>query len=142
MARLVWTVLCGRATIDSQTNNLSLIDVIEEFTVQVDPSVKLPFANPVLVPISLVLVSMFERSNPAQGEKILCRAIFVRPTGAQYPATNFDVDMSQHARARFLLNINGIPVVEPGMHYFEVEMEVTPSQFHKTAKLPVEIKLA
>jgi hypothetical protein len=138
----MWTILCGKVTIDSQTNNVSLIDITEEITLAVDPEhdITQPLPLPALVPISLDLVSVFQRNDKATPERAVARATFVRPNGESYAPVPYDIDLTTAARGRCVIHAHGLPVVEAGDHFFRVEIETTPGQFLEVATVHVEVK--
>src|SRR5271169_3091748 len=115
MANHQWSMLCGKALTDSTTNNISLIEVLEEFAIPVNPTVDLAASmpTPALLPFTFALVSVFARTDPAAPEKRLGRVKLLRPNGStSFPPSSFDIDLTQFLRTRCVLGINGLPVHE------------------------------
>lgn len=55
MAKLLWALLCEQAIINSQTNNVSLIEIIEQLNVPNFPTI---------VPQKFYIVSLWEKETP------------------------------------------------------------------------------
>jgi|GEM_PF-4752138 len=68
MARHMWTIMCSKSSIDRQTNNLSLFDIIEKIDVAVVAQV-----DQIIVPIPFHLVTMWVRSAQLRkGCRVFC----------------------------------------------------------------------
>ena len=74
----VWTILCSRAVIDRDTNNMSLLEVIEQLTLG-DASP--PVEGEGLAPIQLELVTLWTRRRDDESESGRARIRFYRPSG-------------------------------------------------------------
>ena len=78
----VWSILCTKAVIDKDTNLLTLVDTIEEFTieaagvlkttpegVEVIPSAEVPAEQLPTIPVTFEIVSLWVRRNPDEPER-------------------------------------------------------------------------
>jgi len=142
MAKHQWTLLCAQATINSMTNNISLIEVTDELTLLVDPSIDLTtgFQVDTLVPATLTLVSSFERDDKNIPERHIGRMSLVSPSGRSYD-NNFDIDLSGYQRVRCLLAQNGLPVREPGTYLYKVAVQDPSGAFAEVSTFSLEVKL-
>ncbi len=79
MIRHVWSVLCTKSSIDSDTNNISLFEILEQIQVSQFPE---PAGDAItVVPMPVELVSLWTREpvgEPQQGE---CRLTMYSPRG-------------------------------------------------------------
>jgi hypothetical protein len=145
MAQHLWTILCSKVTEDRTTNNLSIIDIIEEIGLSTsDPDIdvtKLP--GPVVVPISCTVVSNFVRSDRNVGEKTSAKIRFVGPTGGPplFEAA-VEVDLTTFLRRRCLVSLQGLPLEKSGPHRIEVQLETTANEFATVMELPIEVSIS
>lgn len=135
MIQHIWTVLCTKSSIDRETNNISLFEVIEEL--QVEGLGREPGA----VPCSFELVSLWSRSEPdtpSQGE---ARITFQSPGGRTSISQMQAVDLQHYRRLRSKVKILGIPVEEPGRYTFVVECrQQDQEQWIQVARMPLEVQ--
>jgi len=139
-----WSILCTRATVDKLTNNISLIEIIDEISVEVDPTVDLskPLPTPLMLAVSAVVVSAYTRTDPSIPEKTIGRLTLHGPPGSSlFTPANFDIDLTQFIRTRCLIGIAGLPIEMSGMHSFSVDVQTSTQQFAEVARVPFEIKL-
>jgi len=64
----IWSVLCAKSIIDSETNNISLLDILETINISIHPKQKgVSSIKGTLEPITIrgqfEIVSLFKRSN-------------------------------------------------------------------------------
>lgn len=113
MAKLRWVMFCEKALIDSRTNNVSLIDVVEEITV---PKV------PVVIPNPFFIVSLWVRDAVRKNEleKVDYRIMLVTPKKKEKQLIKYKFQMEKK-RHRTLNGIFGLPIEHEGIHYFSVQ---------------------
>lgn len=138
MVQHVWTVLCTRSITDSETNNVSLIEVLEQLTIA-DPGAAPGVEG--LVPMPLELVTLWSRETddrPARGRG---RISFERPSGlVRESVSEHDIDLTVSLRVRHRQRFMGIPIREPGRHVFRVELRDDARQNWATvATVPLEV---
>ena len=75
MINHVWTVLCHRTLIDQKSNNVSMIDAIEQINIK-------GREGPTVAQISMELVSLWIRSDPNTGTRGQYRISFIEPNNA------------------------------------------------------------
>ncbi len=130
----VWSVLCSRSSIDSETNSLSLFDIAEELTFEgaiIEPGLAVgPFE----------LVSLFAReevSSPANGET---RWKLDSPGGRTVSGKVVALDLSKYHRVRNRIRLATLPIDEAGVYWFTVELRTGSSDWSRVARIPVEVK--
>lgn len=120
----IWAVLCQRSIIDADSNNISLIDVLEQINIsRYAPSEQQPTAQDQLgvVPISFEIVSLWSRAEEPQSASGQCRVTLLGPSGPLGEANYIPVDLRKHERMRTRHRFEGLPVREAGRHLFHVE---------------------
>jgi hypothetical protein len=130
----VWTVLCSRSVIDSERNNISLLDVIEQINV-VGPA-----ASPGNVLLQSELVSLWARSEPKTPASGQGRARLVGPDGKQLTQTLFPIDLSAFERLRTRAAITVLPIYGSGRYWVVVDLRENGEEVWKeVAKVPVNV---
>lgn len=138
----VWSVLCLRSIIDRRTNNISLIDVIEEVTVQGsvphEPEGKTP-----ALPLTLTLVSLWGREpedQPAKGE---VRISLLTPNHKELKDLSVHtLDLSEKLRMRMFNNSPFLPFYGPGTYRFRVQVkEEGETEWKEVASVPLNVKV-
>ncbi len=136
MIEHVWTVLCTRSIYDSESNNVSLIEVLEQINLPSDASF------PAHIGIQLDLVSLWIRSTHNEPTKGLARVTFVTPSKEKLDPIELPIDLTKSERHRTRFRFVGLPIKEPGYHYFLVRYsEEGKSKWKQAAKVPLSIKL-
>jgi hypothetical protein len=137
MIEHVWTVVCGRATTDKETNNISLLEVIEQLNLlgpAPDPSVR------IAVPIPFECVSLWSRSNLAEPEESLGRLKIIAPNGTELLVQEFPVNLSQDIRMRTQMRSIGLPLAGTGRYMFTVEIRRVSGEWNVVARIPVQVE--
>jgi hypothetical protein len=133
MIEHIWSVLCSRSVIDSETNNVSIQDVIEHIIINAEPTENgfLPF------PLELItLWGRKELDKPAIGTE---RVAFVTPSGKSSIISESKIDLSKVERHRHRVRLPGLPLSEGGRYYFKVEL-TDGDQDHEVAAIPLVIQ--
>jgi hypothetical protein len=138
MIRHVWSVLCRNASIDVQTNNVCLLNTIEEFNIPFIPSKERPFI------FVGELVSLWVRENediPNTGEMRVSFVVSGQPKIV--PPITLDVDLSQTTFHRTRITITSIPILSYGRFEFQVEFRMTgENDWKQVACLPFILEKA
>jgi len=129
----VWSVLCLKASIDRETNNISLFDVVEQ--IQVLPQRE---SGGVVGPFELV--SLWTRSVgvPERGE---VRVSIRGPSEHLYAQEMQEIDLREFRRMRARFRVAGIAIEGPGTYHFSVEVRPANSEsWTEVAKIPLEVE--
>jgi hypothetical protein len=133
MIEHIWTVLCSRSVIDSETNNVSIQDVIEQITINAEPAQDgfLP------IPFELITLCIRKESNkPAKGNE---RITFVTPSGKSDIVAEGVIDLSSTERFRHRVKFPGLPLSEAGRYFFIVDIKDDSGEWQKVATIPLTI---
>lgn len=133
MAKLIWSMLCEKPLIDSQTNNVSLINIIEEFSV---PNV------PISIPQPFFIVSLWQRelSDKNKPENFEYRIMLVSPSKSERELIKYKVKIEKE-RHRTMNGIIGLKIGELGTHYISVEIKKD-GDWKKSIRIPFYIRKA
>jgi hypothetical protein len=145
MARHIWSVLCTKASIESQTNVLNMFGVIEEL--QIEHSAELPAGVVVVViPYSMDFVSFWVRSSAEVQETPTMQVSILSPAGERRAGAKGAVPLVDNTRARTIVSLPGFPVgvrERGGIYTFLVEVQDREGgPWTEVARVPVEVKLA
>lgn len=136
--RHFWTVLCERSLIDSSTNNISLINAIEQLNVAlVDPTGGL--AGPGAAAFQCSLVSLWGRQDLEIPTKAVVKFEIRDPEGVLLHESERDLDLTEKRRIRFRNNFNAFPVTVSGVYEFLVFLQVDDANWEQVASVPVEV---
>jgi hypothetical protein len=128
----VWTVLCTQSITDRESNNLTLLNVIEQINVLG------PVPGP--IPIQLELVTLWVRSEPDRPTRGRGRVRVVAPGGTQLAENEYEIDLTQFERIRNQGRIQGVPFSGPGRYLFVVSLQQEDEQdWQDVARVPLQI---
>jgi len=136
--RHVWSVLCTKSSIDSDTNNISLFEILEQIQVSQFPE---PAGDAItVVPMPVELVSLWTREpvgEPQQGE---CRLTMYSPRGKSLSSPPQVMDLSKYRRFRSRFQIPGLPLDGPGLCEVEVQFRGgSEAEWNTVARVPIEV---
>jgi hypothetical protein len=122
MAQHVWTVACRFSMTDAESNNVSLIGVLEEITIPAAPPTAPPAAPDArLVPATIDVVTLWSRDEEERQEEGFGRMSLVAPSGHTVLDFSYPVNLRESRRFRSVGRILGLPAPEAGRYSFRVE---------------------
>jgi hypothetical protein len=134
MIQHIWTVICSEAIFDKETNLVSLINVIEELTIQAKPKPKGKIG------IALDIVSFWMRSNEDEPSFGKYRISLVSPEGKVLNTVEGELDLTIYQRLRTRTKFIGFPANQPGRYIFRVDQEEEESkEFLPVANIPIRV---
>jgi len=137
MIEHIWTVLCTRSSIDRETNNVSLFEVIEQLNV-LGP---LPdVAARAALPMQFEIVSLWARANAGEPEESTGRIVLIAPNGLEVLSHVFPVSLTEHTRMRTQMRSVGFPLLGRGRYVFRIELQDTGGTWNQVARIPVEVE--
>lgn len=120
MAKLIWAISCQAATVDQQTNQITLVNVLENINTPDIPSV-FP---------SLTIAILWEREVPSVNspEAFEFRIRIRHPSGSftnppeQFEELKAEIPRDK-IRLRSIISMNGLPIQEEGRLEFLIEIK-------------------
>lgn len=143
MIKHIWSVLCQKTIIDSDTNNISLVDILEQLTANVN--IKDPKNEPkeINVPINFEVVSFWLKDSAEKVVKADLEIEIIDPEGKvlkKFPQTlKFPPNIR---RLRSRLRIIGLVLTVSGNYIFKVKIkDEKRKEYQDVAELPLEVNL-
>lgn len=139
-----WSVLCSQALLDKETNNLTLVNVIEQvaFDVQVPKGQILPEGAQIF-PMNSVLISRIRKTT--NDNETVSGKWGVKVLGPEKEIFGFfekEFEMGSGIKNfRMKANIEGMKVTSSGVYCFEVSLKEGESDYEVVYSVPLEIKL-
>lgn len=124
---LIWSVLCRSSSTDTESNNVSLFNVVEQLGV---PAA----ADGNVVPIDFELVSLFQRDDPTEPQIEDAELTIRDPSGTVIGTFNLVADMNNTLRSRVRLTSRAFRVSGEGIYWFEMTVNG-----ESAAKVPLSI---
>ena len=142
----VWSLICSRSTIDSETNNLSLFNVIERITVNIPveaiEKAKISKAKGFLTQIDFEVVSRFRKITENKIVAFDVRLRLLSPdsrilmTSVEQRIAMREGIKNMRVRNRF----NSLPVEKSGDYMIVVDIkEVEEAHYAEVGRIPLEI---
>ena len=133
MIKHTWSVLCESASIDNESNKVSIFNVLDGLTVLGDPEQ----VNG--IPVTFEMISSWERSKeePCEGSM---RVYQLKPSGEKTSYLEFGIDLSKSHFHRTRIKFNGLPLAGPGRYVICVEYKEGDGKWQKAAELPLLVK--
>ena len=135
-----FAILCESTIVDAVTNNVSLINLIDEIRLKRPPEESPP--EKAVVPFRASVVVLTERTNLDEAESGTGRIVLRTPDDGEMRSATFNVDLSANPRLRTILKLEVFPVAGPGVYQFEIafEDEATGS-WDIVDRIPVSVKV-
>jgi hypothetical protein len=133
MIEHIWSILCSRAVIDSETNNVSIQDVIEQITVNAEP------AENGFLPIPFELITLWDREEINEATKGIERVTFITPSSKSTVISEVEIDLTKVERHRQRVRFPGLPINEAGKYYFKVEVKNGNNEWKQVAAIPLKV---
>jgi hypothetical protein len=139
MIRHVWTVLCMRSVIDSDSNNISLFDVVEELQL-LQKKGTARATSP--LPVDLELVSLWAREPKEQPANGRAKDVIMSPSGKPLGEREYDLDLTEFERTRSRRNVRGVPIGESGQYWFRTQLwDEKRSKWQEVSNVPIKITI-
>lgn len=139
--RHLWTVVCRHASVEKDTNIVSLLDVFEELTVQFNEPEIPPTDGQHLLPIPLEVVTLWHRdsgpSDAAKFKTFLKTPIDPQPAGFAEGI----IERGAAPRVRVISRAAGLPWRGPGDYTFVVQLLTKKRTWKTVAEVPFWLKL-
>jgi len=115
--RHIWSVACLRSIVDKETNSISLIDSLEEITVQVPADQE---GQSFRFPGPIEIVSYFERSDQQAPEEGFGIIEYLNPNNDVLRSLNFNISLNDFIRTRHRAKVAGFDIPGEGRYSFRV----------------------
>lgn len=143
----VWSLICSNSLLDQQSNNLSLINTIEKFTITIPKEemlkVKEKGANGFLFPVNFEIVSRFIKNEVNKATFFDLRIKLINPDEKTVLTSDKKYALEKDKKNLRVRNrFNTFPVSKSGDYFFIVEIkDIDTSRYIEVAMIPLEIVL-
>ena len=140
MAKVQFSILSKNVIVDKKTNQLSIINILEEAQFTADP---LPQPNEwTLFPLELQLVTMFIRSDPEVPEHTEARIRVSAPSGEIFTTSvKFPVSLTESRFNRNITRFSQTPIFSTGQHDYIIDLLDDNGEWNEAFRAPVFLTL-
>ncbi|TSC63464.1 MAG: hypothetical protein Athens041674_96 [Parcubacteria group bacterium Athens0416_74] len=141
----IWTVICSRSSIDTDTNNVSLFNLIEKFTLTVPKEqvekAKQQGARGIVFPVEFEIVTRYRREDKTKSDAFDSRLRMLNPKGEETLSNEQKIAMKEGIdNLRVRNQISGLPVDENGVYWVVIETKpVNDANYIEVYRLPLEV---
>ena len=142
--KVIWALLCENIIVDRDTNNVSLINVVDELTVPASPPEGPPGAVfESIVILNLRMAILWTRSIPSVPEVGEARVKVVAPDDSISFSPQLEVDLTQGPRERALGHLlnSPFPSWREGEYLFKIEARSADFDWQEMFELPLWVKI-
>jgi hypothetical protein len=119
MIEHVWSVLCSKSITDRETNNICLLDVLEQFSL----GTEVPVDEEIMLPVTFELVTLWSRGPDDEPGRGRARITFQSPGGDVLNSREYDLELTDFRRSRSRTRIEGLLVRGPGRYVFIIDLK-------------------
>ena len=142
----IWSIICTSSITDKDSNNISLMNTVEKYTVNVPKKEveKIKDKTKLIIPFNQEIVSRFLREDKKENIIFDIRVDIIAPSkkvieAKETKTINFDKKFNN---IRIINKIANIPAEGSGLYYFSVKIkEVGETEFIEAGTVPVEINI-
>ena len=134
MIEHMWSILCTKTLIDSEKNNISIIEIIEELSVE-------NFTKPGIIQIDYEIMSLWYRDKTKKKESVEYKINLVTPSGTGKGGPDVKcVFESGIQRNRPRVVFEAFPLEELGIYKFQILEKKSNDKFLEVAFIPITVK--
>ena len=137
MANHVWTVLCRTSIIDGDTNNVSLINILEQIGFAQPASATT--SEPGTINFEMVLMTLWMRSDVNKPEEIEGRTVIKGINGEQIWQNEYKINLKKAVRHRIRSLFQNIKFTGVGTYSFIVQKKSSSGRWVQVANVPLQI---
>ena len=136
-----WAILCSNASVDKDSNGLSLFNLIEEMQIGVRGSAPPSLDTPLVAPLQSVLVIVNERSDSEKVESGTGRVRFIDPDGNELGTNLFKIELADHERMRTLMRFQNMSLTSSGLYKFIIEYQGDNGEWEEKDVVPLKVSI-
>lgn len=137
---LTWSILCSSSSVDFESNNLTLSNIIDEITIPDALFTERPAnVDSVEINFNLQLVSLWSRTEQTAADSdIVVKIELIDPDGKSLNTTEFNFQFpANKTRMRQRTNIPILVITNPGIYNFRVSTKSEGTDFKKVYDTPL-----
>lgn len=142
MIKHIWTVLCQKSIIDNETNNFSLLDILEQINIIANKLPPTKENDQVIFPFNFEAVSLWVKTGEKTSVKGQARVRIVTPDGQIGDGPTFSIDLSNKTRFRSRVRFGGLPIKGSGQYKVLVQLKKEDAtKWEDVASVPLQVVL-
>lgn len=151
MAEHGWSILCDRAIVDADTNQVSLVDAADVLLIgnqEAQTEVEEALAqgrDGIKIAVRLALVSWWYRTDYDKPELAKARLRLLSPNGVAAIVQEFDIRLTESTGYRAVMRLALFPISGFGLYRFVIERSVAHPDakegWEQVASLPLDVKI-
>ncbi len=139
MIQHIWTIPCRQVVNDRDSNNVSLIEVLEEITL---PVVLPPQPQLGLVPAFFYVVTMWSRQDDEKPVEATGKLSIVSPSGEVVLEHEYPIDLREHKRLRSAAVLFGFPARQAGRYHLRTDYRLrSGEEWRPGGAYPVQVNM-
>lgn len=138
----IWSVLCQKSSIDSETNLLSLFSCVEQVEIAAD---KIPDKQEkIVLPVQFELIGFWTIDHPEQDNSLEFKVVILDPTGKELHAYTMNYQIKKgNIRFRNRVKFPNMPISGEGRYLFQISQKKAGSKKYEIeSELPVDVKIS
>lgn len=142
--RHIWSVLCQKSSIDVDSNNVSLFNVVEEVQVNFQGTLNKTPDKPITLPLAFELVTLWEYLGPNKNSiNVDVEVQIADPFGRQVSHNISSITIpSDKSRVRQVTKFTALPVTVSGRYTVSLKAKLsTDNMMSVVAEIPVQVLL-
>lgn len=142
MIHHVWTLPCRVVISSQETNNVSLIEILEEISIKAQPIILQGKELRGIIPAIFDIVTLWAREKPDQPDSGFGRISLISPDGETIFLQESEIDLKESKRMRSVGRIFGFPAEQDGIHFLKVEIRSnSEDQWVEVWRIPIEVTI-
>lgn len=139
--KVIWAILCQSTVIDRYTNNVSLLNVLEEITLTSAPPQEASGRKGMGAGASIVfeIVALWVRSDLEVPERGYGRIRLATPDNQISTGQEFEVDLTQYLRLRHRTHISTLPIRGEGIYRFVIDGRTDTQDWVEMFEVPLRV---
>lgn len=142
MADLMWALICYKASLDKETNQVSLLDVLEELTLAGDPTSTIAEGEKIAIAQHMEFATLWKRTEFEKPEVgVAMKLEIIAPSGKTLVASaELPLRLDTARRYRGIIRMEGLPFEGFGFYQFRLLGKHGEENWQEVTSVPLELK--
>lgn len=119
MPKLLWLILAESSIIDNQTNNISILKVLEQISLKFPEKTTGEFT----IPFNYQILALFQKSTGTDPDLYPLVLELIDPNEKILYSMKGEIQFGGKKRARLIISLNGLKVSGRGEHLYRVSLD-------------------
>lgn len=142
----VWSILASGVSVDQESNNLTLFNIIEQIVIPKSRLIEMPVVGgekKPAVPVGFIFVSHWRKIKDNVAVKAVVKIELLDPTGVMRQKVEYDLEFAEKTeRLRSRVQWNGVRVTTSGSYTFKISLkEEGEKEFQQAGEAYLKVEL-